>query len=131
MSEIKIKNLEMIQSIISRMANNSFLLKGWGITIISGIFSLNHEEMSFAIFLLIYLIIILFWILDSYYLQLERRFRVLYDDCVKSEEINFSMKLAEPTDENNTTFGQAFLSKTEMGFYLLLAIIISIVFINI
>ena len=28
----KIKHLEMIEAIIERMANNSFLLKGWAIT---------------------------------------------------------------------------------------------------
>jgi hypothetical protein len=31
----KIKHLEMIQAVISRLANNSFLLKGWSITLVS------------------------------------------------------------------------------------------------
>lgn len=129
MSEMKIKHLEMIQSIISRMANNSFLLKGWGITIIAGIFSLNNSEMNAAIYLLIYFIIILFWLLDSYYLQLEKRFRTLYEDSLEKEEVTFSMEIPEPTFKRKNTFVQAFFSKTELGFYLPLAIIISLVFI--
>ena len=34
--ENKIKYLEMIQSVINRMANNSFCLKGWTVTLVSG-----------------------------------------------------------------------------------------------
>ena len=33
--EKKIKHLEMIQAVIVRMGNNSFLLKGWSVTLIS------------------------------------------------------------------------------------------------
>ena len=34
----KMKHLEMIQGVISRMANNSFMLKGWAVTLVAGIF---------------------------------------------------------------------------------------------
>lgn len=52
MTDQKIKNLEMIQQVINRMANNSFTLKGWSITIIAGIFSLNYDKISCAIYIL-------------------------------------------------------------------------------
>jgi len=39
--EAKIKHLELIQTVISRMARNSFILKGWGVTLISAIFALT------------------------------------------------------------------------------------------
>lgn len=129
MQEDKIRNLEMIQNIINRMANNSFMLKGWVITIIAGIFSLNLDKISFAIYLLIYFIIILFWVLDAYYLQLERRYRALYEKCLDSNKTDFNLKLLPSSFENNTALIQVLLSKTELGFYLLLAVIISIVFI--
>ena len=35
----KIKHLELIQGIINRMAGNSFMLKGWAVTLVAGIFS--------------------------------------------------------------------------------------------
>ena len=33
--EIKIRHLEMIQAVITRMASNSFMLKGWAVTLIA------------------------------------------------------------------------------------------------
>ena len=37
MSEDKLKHLEFIQNIITRMNTNSFLIKGWAVTIASAI----------------------------------------------------------------------------------------------
>ena len=54
MDDYKVKNLEMIQGIISRMSNNSFMLKGWSITLDIGIFSLNFYTTEKRIFLLLY-----------------------------------------------------------------------------
>lgn len=39
MDEAKICHLEMIQNVITRMNSNSFLLKGWSITIFVGLFT--------------------------------------------------------------------------------------------
>jgi len=36
--EKKLKHLEMLQGVINRMANNSFLLKGWSVVLISALF---------------------------------------------------------------------------------------------
>lgn len=35
--EEKMRHLEMIQNVISRMASNSFLLKGWTVTLVVGL----------------------------------------------------------------------------------------------
>lgn len=128
MTEDKIRNLEMIQNIITRMANNSFLLKGWSITIISGLLSLNLERLNFAIYFLIYSVIVLFLFVDTYYLQFERRYRALYEECRKIPTSDFCMNLSSPKFENKTLYYQVLLSVTELGFYLFLAIIISTVF---
>ena len=42
--EAKIKYLEMIQNVINRMAKNSFLLKGWSITLLTGIITLLNNK---------------------------------------------------------------------------------------
>ena len=128
MTEDKIRNLEMIQNIITRMANNSFLLKGWSITIISGLFSLNLEKLNFAIYFLVYSVIILFLFVDTYYLQLERRYRALYEECRKMPTSDFCMNLSPPKFEEKTLYYQVLLSGTELGFYLFFAIIITVVF---
>ena len=48
----KIKLLEMIQSVITRMANNSFLLKGWAVTLVSAMFALSVKESDKRFFLI-------------------------------------------------------------------------------
>lgn len=42
--ENRIKHLELIQVIITRMAGNSFMLKGWAVTLVSGIFVLASKD---------------------------------------------------------------------------------------
>ena len=80
MEESVVKHLEFIQSIINRMSNNSFLLKGWNVTVSSAILALiiSNPNPLFAIVAL--LSSLSFWGLDAYYLRQERLFRSLYDD---------------------------------------------------
>jgi len=40
----KIKHLEFIQTIINRMAANSFLIKGWAITLVAALFALSSKD---------------------------------------------------------------------------------------
>lgn len=113
--EKKIKHLEFIQSSISRMSHNSFLLKGWVITIISGflVFSSNY-----CLGILISSIInIIFWTLDGFYLWQERLFKGLYN-CVRQlseEEIDFSMNRDKFKKEEKWI--DSFFSKTLLIFY--------------
>ena len=65
------KYLEMIQDVVKRMATNSFMLKGWAVTLVAGIFALSAKDTNKIFFIVAYIPIILFWFLDSYYLQLE------------------------------------------------------------
>lgn len=58
--ESKIKHLEMIQNVISRMARNSFALKGWAVTLIAGIFALAGKDTDKFYFLVAYIPIIIF-----------------------------------------------------------------------
>lgn len=79
MNEIKIEELKMIQSIINRMANNSFILKGWAITLVSVLSTIMKGLNDTRSFFILMLPIIAFWILDAYFLRLERLYRKLYD----------------------------------------------------
>ena len=62
------------------MAANSFLLKGWSVTLSAALISLaagkdaNRKFVILAVFAPV-----LFWGLDVYYLHQERLFRALYD----------------------------------------------------
>lgn len=79
-SEDTIKHLEFIQDSINRFASNSFQMKGWMLTIVSALlgFYANFNNTKFA--LVAILPVLIFWGLDSYYLQLERQLRGIYND---------------------------------------------------
>ncbi len=86
------KHLEFIQSTISRMASNSFMLKGWCVTIIAALVALSIKESDFRLYLFTIVPTITFWLLDSYYLLQEKLFRHLYNDVrIKNEQnVDFS-----------------------------------------
>jgi hypothetical protein len=91
--EKKIKHIEMTQSIVSRMASNSFLLKGWCVTLVSALLALASKDSNTKFILVAYFPVMMFWILDSYFLWQERLFRKLYDKVRVTDEgaIDFSM----------------------------------------
>ena len=125
MKEDKIRYIELVQSIISRLANNSFLLKGWTITLIAAIFSLSDKIMKNFAFT-IYFFILIFWILNSYYLYQERLYRDLYNKVIEIRDEYaplFSLKIDKKRNEKIISFFKSFFSFTEVTFYLLLLLI--------
>lgn len=87
--EKKVKHLEFVQSNIARMNQCSFQMKGWMITVVSAMLALYAASISTESGsgnnMFIYIAIaptILFWYLDSYYLQQERKFRGIYNDLI-------------------------------------------------
>ena len=124
--ENKIRHLEMIQGVISRMASNSFLLKGWAVTLVAGIFALSAKDADKLYFIIAYIPIIVFWGLDAYYLLQERLYRSLYEKIAATDEdnIDFSMKATISKFGNKkNNYLNCLASKTELCFYLPLAIV--------
>lgn len=78
--EEKIAHLEMIQGVISRMAENSLRLKEWSVGIVSALMAIAVTTKSTKVVLIGFLPAIVFYLLDAYYLRLERCFRELYDN---------------------------------------------------
>lgn len=77
-----IAHLPLIQGIINRMGNNSFLIKGWTVTLVAAIFALAATGTNQHFILVALIPIIVFWFLDSYYLKQERLYRELYNDVI-------------------------------------------------
>ena len=128
--ENKRKHLEIIQAVISRLAGNLFFLRGWTITLITGVFAIAlSKDASKGYFLLVYLLLAIFWVLDGFFLSQERRFRSLYDHVRKLEEsqIDFSMKTRTYKSHRRNTWFGAMLSSTLLWFYVPLAVAIFIV----
>lgn len=62
------------------MAGNSFLLKGWSVTLAAALVALAAKDTDLRFSVLALIPPLIFWGLDAYYLRLERLFRALYDD---------------------------------------------------
>ena len=94
--EHKKTHLEMIQGIVNRLSQNSFLLKGWSVFLISALFALAAKDTNPLFIYLAYFPAIAFWILDGYFLWQERLFRALYDHVrkLKDEDVDFSMDVS-------------------------------------
>ena len=119
----------MIQGIITRMASNSFSLKGWAVTLVAAIFALTWANISRGFLLIALIPIFAFWALDAYYLNLERKNRKLYDKVRKMDEaeIDFSMNSSLPELQDQTTrYWSCFWSSTEKKFYLPLLVVVII-----
>jgi hypothetical protein len=65
--ERKLKHLEFIQAAISRMATNSFLFKGWAITIAAALSAFATVETKTALLIIAVVSTIMFWALDGYH----------------------------------------------------------------
>lgn len=91
--DAKLKHLEFIQAVISRMATNSFLFKGWAITIAAGLAAFAAVESRTALLVLALASTVMFWGLDGYYLWLERCFINLHNEVAAKgpAEIDFAM----------------------------------------
>lgn len=79
------KELEMIENVITRMANNSFMIKGWCITLFIALITFfNIKDLSSTLLIFILsLIIFLFGYLDAFYLLMERKYTSLYSHTKK------------------------------------------------
>lgn len=77
--QAKIAHLGFIQAIITRMGLNSFLLKGWSVTLVAAIFALAAKQADRRFVLLAFFPIAVFWLLDAFFLHQEKLFRRLYE----------------------------------------------------
>jgi hypothetical protein len=77
-----LERLDHLQGIVQRLAGNSFLIKGWTVTLVSAIlgFALKDGGATAQLAYLALVPILLFWGLDGYYLAAERQVRDLYND---------------------------------------------------
>lgn len=74
--------LSLIQGVINRMASNSASCKTWCVTIVSALFALAIDKNKPDAILVGFLPLGLFFLLDAYYLSLERDFRQIYNSFV-------------------------------------------------
>ena len=100
------KEIDLIQNCINRMANNSFMCKGWVISIVIAIFILLPENISrHTIYGVIILATLCFWCLDVYYLRLERLYRWKYEWVITNRLSNNTDYLYDLNPHNTQMWG--------------------------
>lgn len=132
-NENKIKHLEFIQLTITRMNVNSFMVKGWLVTLVAAIFVLSEKDSNIKFLWFAPFASILFWILDGFFVCTERKYRGLYDHVrnLNETQIDYSMN-AEAYASGKNSFLPSLLSLTLLLFYpiIILASILASVLLN-
>lgn len=128
MEESKMRYLEMILEVITRMANNSFALKGWTVTLVAGIFTLSGDAIG-TNFWFLYIPIIIFWGLDAFYLSKERSYRALYKHVagLSQNQIDFNMDTSAFSGIEKNKLWSCLISPTELFFYLSLSVLSGVI----
>ncbi len=133
------KEIDLIQGVINRMANNSFLLKGWLITLITVILALTKDSLLSNdltyLSLTLCLPVIVFWYLDAFFLHKEKCYRKLYEWVIENrkntEDFLYSLNYERFKSEVNG-ISRIMFSKTLVPFYgLTLTVLIGITIYNI
>ena len=126
----KLKHLEFIQNIITRMNTNSFQLKGLTVTIVAAFIGLYVSTQNISFIFLGILPTIIFWFLDTYYLQQERKFRGVYNDAAGITNINEVRLFEMPIKEykgGDFCFFRVFFSKTIFWLYFTIIVLLAII----
>jgi hypothetical protein len=126
----RIKHLEFIQAVIARLAGNSFLAKGWAMTVASAVYGFAASRLSPGIAAIGMVPVAAFWLLDAYFLRHERLYRFLYDDVRRTgvEVEPFSMDIQPYSGEKWASWRDVTFSMTLAVFYgMLLAVGLALV----
>lgn len=110
------KHLEFTQGVINRMGQNSFLIKGWTITLVSALFALAAKDTDHRFVIVAYFPTAIFWFLDSYYLYQERLFRKVYDHVRQQQTVDYSLS-TKNFDKGFSDYADSVFSKTIIPFY--------------
>lgn len=126
----KMKHLEMIQSIINQIANHSFMIRGWSLTLVSVLLALTVKEAKPEYVIVAYIPIPVFWLLDGFFFSQERAFRALYNRVrnLNEDAVDFSMNKSDFSGGKNSWF-RSTCSKTLSIYYLTLSVAVTAVLI--
>jgi len=119
------KEIDLLQSCIDRMAKNSFMIKGWFVSIYAVILALLPEKVDVMLLCVVLIVVnILFWYLDGVYLRDEKIYRRIYQWVVEARkqndrELMYQLELNLYKNKIGTmdSVGKIMLSKSLFIFY--------------
>lgn len=109
------KHLEFVQAVISRLSTDSFLMKGWALTVSTALYAYCAVHLLWQVALLGLLPPLAFWFLDGYFLRQERLYRHLYNEVRAGTVDPFCMDARPYSDRE--TWSKTILSVTLRTFY--------------
>jgi len=111
--------LQMIQEPIGRMSTTSAIFKGFSATIVAGIVTISYKDVNDVILTLSFVPVFLFFLLDIYYLQLEKLYRYLYEQVrIGNHPVDYSIVLLKDRKcEAKACFWQCIASPSIWPFY--------------
>ncbi|MFJ9725779.1 hypothetical protein ACIRP3_23780 [Streptomyces sp. NPDC101209] len=121
--EQRAKHLELLQGTIARLGTNSFVIKGWTMTLTGALGAVATQTSGRPVAATALSLTVGFWLLDSYYLRRERIFRSLYEKAAadQSDVPLFTMDVERYGDTTGSL--TVFLSRTMLLFYGILVLI--------
>lgn len=130
------KEIDLIQSCITRMAQNSFMIKGWFVSLYAVILALLPERVNmFLLCASLVAVNLLFWYLDGFFLRTEKIYRKIYDWVLdvrlkNNRELLYQLNPSEFKGKIKETESilKIMLSKTLRWFYLIPLVFVLIVF---
>lgn len=78
MTEDQRLHLQFIQGNITRMNSNSTSMKEWMVAIVSALLAIYASSNVAAFIWVAIAPVVIFWVFDTYYLWIERKYRILY-----------------------------------------------------
>lgn len=80
MNDVLLKEIDLIQACINRMAQNSFMIKGWTISLVAVVLAILPESFDLTGLSLIGIVATMcFWYLDAFFLRAEKLYRWKYE----------------------------------------------------
>lgn len=126
--------LTILQGVINRMATNSASCKTWCITLVSAVVIIIADKGKPNYVWISVVPIVLFLVLDSYYLGLERQFRTVYNEFIRKLHLGKAtvddVFFVAPRAGAGTTSMNILSAASSMAvwpFYVLLALMLLIV----
>lgn len=119
LSEEQRQHLDQVQAVVTRMGSNSFLIKGWTITLATAVYGYAATHRDWRVPIVGLVAGVLLWALDAYYLWQERLFRKLYESASQCKTPAYSMDTA-PWKATRTWRG-ALVSRTIWPIYIVVS----------
>lgn len=126
-----LEHLKLIQSVITRMANNSAQMKTWTVSLVTAVIAFSglsdnpHRLVPLAGLIAVFA----FWRMDAKYLHLERCYIKLYDAVLEVRGIRKFDLNYEKFKNNVDSTWKIMLSWSASGFYMSLSIVLIVVMI--